>query len=606
MFLLNEIKHIKKPLFLPYFITRNKSYKTGAQIVYNKLVEHNVKTVFGYSGGSIMPLIDQFHKKNNYGAINLVINTHEQSCGHAATGLSRTSKETGVAIVTSGPGTTNMVTAILDAQNDSVAKVVITGQVALKNMGTNAFQEAPAVAITKPCTKWSVCVTDIKDLPSIMDKAFDIANSGKKGVVHIDLPKCISVDTLDMDLLTDTKPIFKHTIADKILQKSLINKIADVINKSEKPILYIGQGCAHASKELLDFVEKTNIPCTSTIHGKGILSEEHPLSLEWCGMHGLPAANYSLQQADCIIAIGSRFDDRTTGNIDYYAPIARKEKQIIHIDIEKKQFNKALETHYNLKCDSKVFLNSILDKVNNYPRTDWVNHITGLKNQFPFKYTVPENNRINAPLVINSINNYLATVKDYYITTGVGNHQMMTYQYIKGLYPNRIHSSGSLGVMGVGLPYSIGCQLANPNSLVIDIDGDSSFMMTMNELKTIKENNLPIKIAVLNNSEQGMVNVWEELFFDKRYTATINKNNPDFCLLAESFGIKSIKCDNSLDLDSKTEEFLNYDGAVLCEFVIDTEICLPLVGPGKALDDMIMYEDYISNNLDINKQFIPS
>ena len=267
-----------------------------------------------------------------------------------------------------------------------------------------------------------------------MDKAFNLANSGKKGVVHIDLPKCISIDTLDMDLLlkmSNNIPMLENKLVDNTSQKSMIKKIADVINKSEKPILYIGQGCVHASKELLDFLEKTNIPCTSTIHGKGILTEEHPLSLEWCGMHGLPAANYSLQQADCIIAIGSRFDDRTTGNIDYYAPIARNKKQVIHIDIDEKQFNKALETNYNLKCDSKVFLNNVLDEVDSNPRTYWVNHITDLKNQFPFKYTIPENNRINTPLVINSINNYLTTVKDYYITTGVGNHQMMTYQYIK-------------------------------------------------------------------------------------------------------------------------------------------------------------------------------
>uniref|UniRef100_A0A6C0ELG6 acetolactate synthase n=1 Tax=viral metagenome TaxID=1070528 RepID=A0A6C0ELG6_9ZZZZ len=583
-------------------------HKTGAELVYDKLVENNVKTVFGYSGGSIMSLIDQFHPTKNYGNINLIINTHEQSCGHAATGLSRTSNQTGVVIATSGPGCTNLVTPILDAQTDSIPLVVITGQVGLKNIGTNAFQEAPAVAITKPCTKWSTCVQDVNDIPYIMDKAFYIANEGKKGVVHIDLPKCVSADTVKDLLELPTYHKNSNQIPLNNEELLFIDKIAKVINNCQKPILYIGQGCIHASKELLDFINKSGIPCTSTIHGKGILSESHELSLEWCGMHGLPAANFAIQESDCVIAIGSRFDDRTTGNVDYYAPIARGKKQVIHIDIEPKQFNKALETNYNFKCDSKVFLSEILDKIDDNfrirKRITWIKRIQFLKDKYPFKYTIPKNNKINTSMVINSINDHLK-IKDYYITTGVGNHQMITYQYIKGLYPNKIHSSGSLGVMGVGLPYSIGAQLANPSSLVIDIDGDSSFMMTMNELKTIKEHNLPIKIAILNNSQQGMVNVWEQLFFDKRYTATINKHNPDFCMLANSFGIPSIKCNNYLDLDKTTQEFLSTDGPIVCEYVIEPEICLPLVGPGKALDDMIMYDDY-NDSIIMDKSCIPS
>uniref|UniRef100_A0A6C0IWR6 acetolactate synthase n=1 Tax=viral metagenome TaxID=1070528 RepID=A0A6C0IWR6_9ZZZZ len=610
MFLINRVKN---KIFLNTNLVRlNNRYmseKTGAQLVYDKLVQNGVKTVCGYSGGSIMPLIDQFHLKNNYGNIDLIINTHEQSCGHAATGISKTSNETGVIITTSGPGCTNLITPILDAQTDSTPLVVITGQVGLKNIGTDAFQEAPAVEVTKPCTKWSVLINDVKDIPFIIDKAFYIANSGKKGVVHIDLPKCISTALVDDKLLKnlekDSYNLEKQSDFTENQYKKIEN-IVDVINNSKKPLLYIGQGCLEAWKELREFVNLTNIPCTSTIHGKGILNEDDELSLKWCGMHGFPAANYALQEADCIIAIGSRFDDRTTGNISGYAPVARNKKQIIHVDIEKTQFNKALNTHYNLNTTSKKFLDYCIKHVKNIDRKDWLKRINNLQKNYGFNYTQEKDGKLNTPSVINSIDKYLLDKKDYYITTGVGNHQMMTYQYITGKYPNRIQSSGSLGVMGAGLPYAIGAQIANKNSLVIDIDGDSSFMMTMNELKTIKEYNLPIKIAILNDSVQGMVNVWEELFFDKRYTATINKNNPDFCLLANSFGIKSLKCDNLADLESTTKEFLDYEGPILCEYRVNHQICLPLVGPGKNLDEMIMFDDYYKNRFDFDKDSIPS
>jgi len=389
-------------------------------------------------------------------------------------------------------------------------------------------------------------------------------------------------------------------------QYKTLENIVDVINRSKKPLLYIGQGCLECWEELREFVDLTKIPCTSTIHGKGILNEDHELSLKWCGMHGFPAANYALQEADCIIAIGSRFDDRTTGNITGYAPVARNKKQIIHVDIEKSQFNKALNTDYNLNTSSKKFIDYCIKHVKNINRENWFDRIQTLKKNNSFNYNLEKDNKINTPIVINSIDKYLSNKKDYYITTGVGNHQMMTYQYINGKYPNRIHSSGSLGVMGAGLPYAIGAQLINKDSLVIDIDGDSSFMMTMNELKTIKEYNLPIKIAILNDSVQGMVNVWEELFFEKRYTATLNKNNPDFCMLANSFGIESLKCDNLEDLESTTKEFLDYEGPILCEYIVNHQICLPLVGPGKNLDDMIMFDEYYKNKFNFDSDSIPS
>lgn len=584
-----------------------KTTITGGQIIYNRLLEKNIKDVFLYSGGSVMPLVDCFYQ----GPINYFINTHEQNCGHAATCYAKTNKLglPGVVITTSGPGITNLVTPMLDAQNDSTPLVVFSGQVGLNNMGTDAFQEAPATEITKPFTKFSYCLQNIEEIPEIIDYAFNIANEGKKGVVHIDVPKCVSskeIPVTDLNLLNSNNKEIKGNIVDEKLRNNII-KIANVINNSKNPILYIGQGAAHASNEVLEIVNKNSIPSTSTIHGKGILREDHLFSLKWCGMHGLPAANYAIQESDCIICVGARFDDRTTGNPEFYAPIAKKSKNIIHIDIEEKQFNKSINSNYNIICDSKIFLNELNKYLEINSRYKWTERIINLKRQHGFKYT-NLTNKINIPMVLKHINDFLKDYQDNYkITTGVGNHQMMTYQFIDGFHPKLIHSSGSLGVMGAGLPYAVGAQISNPEDLVIDIDGDSSFMMTMSDLKTIKEYNLPVKIALMNDNKQMMVNIWERLFFNERYTATINNNNPDFVKLAESFGIKSFRCSNPEDIQNITNEFLSYKGPALCEYQVEGEICLPLVGPGKALDDMILFDEYHKNEkIEFDKSQVPS
>lgn len=580
---------------------------SGAQIIYQKLQEKKVKDVFLYSGGSIMPLVDCFYQ----GPINYYINSHEQNCGHAATGYAKSTNRTGVVITTSGPGITNMVTPMLDAQNDSTPMVVISGQVGLNVIGSDAFQEAPATDITKPFTKWSYCIQNVEEIPEVIDYAFYLAQDRKKGVVHLDLPKCVSTKEVDID-----KEFKQHNncfieddyyyenkeqiMVEKEYYEDLVEKVkevTEVINNSKKPIFYVGQGCVQAQENLKKVIYKNSIPCTTTIHGKGILSERDIHSLKWCGMHGLPAANYALQESDCIIAIGSRFDDRTTGNVEKYAPIANEKKQIIHVDIEGEQFHKNVKSHYNIKADANVFLDILYNLIREDMRLNWMCRMAQLKNLYKFEYQIPLNNKINVPQVVSSINQYLnKNNSDYHISTGVGNHQMMTYQFIEGLKSKRIHSSGSLGVMGAGLPYSVGIQIGNPESLVIDIDGDSSFMMTLGDLKTIRENNLPVKIAIMNDSRQMMVNIWERLFFEGRYTATINSHNPDFGTLAESFGIKSFKCSDFDMLEETTRDFLDFSGPALCEYVVEPEICLPLVGPGKALDEMILFRDYHNDN----------
>ena len=326
-------------------------------------------------------------------------------------------------------------------------------------------------------------------------------------------------------------------------------------------------------------------------------------------MHGSPASNFALQQADTIIALGSRFDDRTTGNISKYAPKCFEAYQngtggIIHVNIEKSEINKVINSHYNFNTNCHNFLVNALKLSKFNKREKWINNINNLKQTYKFKVN-NHKKKIYMENVLLKLYNKTKHLEDNVIfTTGVGNHQMQTYQFIKSHYPKKILSSGSLGVMGVGLPYSIGSQLANKDKMVICIDGDSSFNMTLTDMKTIVENNLPIKIAVMNNESQMMVTIWEKLFFNQRYTATINKRNPDFTTLAEGYGIKSLSCDNINNLDNVVNEFISYNkGPILCEFKIEKSMCLPLVAPGKALDEMIMEDDF---DLQINEGIAPS
>lgn len=578
---------------------------SGGSIIYKALRKNNVTDMFIYSGGSVMPLIDSLYKSK----INYFINTHEQNTGHSATGYAKSSNKTGVCMVTSGPGITNMITPILDAKNDSTPLVVFSGQVSQEAQGLNSFQEAPAVELTRQVTKWSYQITDIYEMESVVDEAFRIANDKKKGPVHIDIPKCVSYQDYNPSLSVNN---FKQNIKQNMKDyKNKIQQVAAVINRSKKPIIIVGKGCSNATNYLTEFVNKSNIPVTSTIHGCGIYDENKELSLRWCGMHGSAAANYAIQDADLIIALGSRFDDRTTGKISEYAPEAFKASEqgrggIIHVNIEESELDFVVNSDYNFDMDCELFLKQIMPHISYTKKNEWINNINNLKQTYPFVIKT-DDTKLHMEDVINEFNTATKNKKVTF-TTGVGNHQMQTYQFIKSQYPNKVISSGSLGVMGVGLPYAIGVQIANPNNMVILIDGDSSFNMTLSDLKTIKEYNLPVKIAIMNNSAQMMVTVWEELYFEGRNTATINNNNPCYTTLANSFGIKSILCDNRSNLVETIDQFVNYkDGPILCEFKIERDICLPLVGPGCSLDDMILPKEQMgSNNINLTKGLAPS
>jgi len=339
----------------------------------------------------------------------------------------------------------------------------------------------------------------------------------------------------------------------------------------------------------------------------GVFDENHPLSLKFLGMHGNVAANYAIQDADCIIAIGSRFDDRTTGNLEYYAPEAKLASRegrggIIHVNIEDTEINKIVNADYKFNCDAKIFIDFLLkdNLIQFKERSIWINRCNKWKILFPFTYCKLENNKLKTQDIIVELNRQLydlGLIDDTIITTGVGNHQMMAAQFIYWKKPKTMITSGSLGVMGTGLPYAIGSQLANPDKLIIDVDGDGSFNHTMSDLKTIVENDLPIKIAIMNDGYQSMVRVWEELFYDGRITATKLEKNPEYDKLAEAFGIKSLKVENMMELQLKMTEFLTYPGPILCDFRVETDKCLPLVAPGKALDDLIMYEN--DENMDL-------
>ena len=604
-----------------------KRYLTGGQLAYKKLQEHHVKDVFLYSGGAIMPFVDAFYK----GPINYFVNTHEQNLGHEATAYAKTTDKTGVCIVTSGPGLTNMITPMLDATNDSTPLVVFSGQVPLSSMNTNAFQECAATEISSHVTKWSYCVQDVDELSDVIDAAFHIANTGKKGAVHIDLPKCVlsaKYNELDIDYGFTYELEFKDKLASNINDESVYNidfkqsvktntnrfitnyissnnydnteinsktlrQIADVINNSKKPVLYVGQGCNDSSALLREFAIKANIPVTTTIHAMGVFDEEHPLALEFLGMHGNAAANYSIQNSDCIIAIGSRFDDRTIGNVEYYAPEARSAGHIIHVNLNSKEINSVVKSDYNVVADSGEFLSQIMPLIDYKSRNAWTKIYSTWKSTIPFQYK-KDIAKIKTQDVISEINKQVLDKnisEDVIITSGVGNHQMMAAQFIKWKHPKTFISSGSLGVMGVGLPYAIGAKIANKDKIVIDIDGDGSFNHTLSDLKTVATYDLPIKIAIMNDGEQSMVKVWEDLFFEGRFTATKLDKNPDYKALAESFGIKAIACDSHDDLESDVNYFLDYKGPILCDFKVLTDKCFPLVAPGRALDDLILHSD---------------
>lgn len=569
--------------------------KTGAEIFHETLAELGVDCVFGYPGGAILPVFDAIYESDHF---KFILTRHEQGAGHMAQGYARATGKPGIVLVTSGPGATNTVTPLQDALMDGTPIIVFSGQVATQVLGSDAFQEADVLGITRPCTKWNVQVRHVKDLSRHIREAFHIATTGRPGPVLVDLPKditagiCKSLVSKEPQLLGYYGQ--KKIPGNRVNQEKNLAKATDMINNAKKPIIYSGAGALHASEELRALARQGNIPVTTSLQGMGAFDERDPLSLHMLGMHGSVYANKAIQDADVVIAIGARFDDRVTGRVPDFAPEARRAARegrggIIHFDISGKQISKIVPATVSVVGDTKYNLQQILPNIQSKPRSEWHKKVQGWKARYPFRYRPAQPGQpMKAQRVIEELYTQTKHMDDVIITTGVGQHQMWAAQFYRWSQPNSIITSGGLGTMGFGLPAAIGAKVARPNALVVDVDGDASFSMTLTEMATAAEYNIGVKVLLLNNDFQGMVKQWQDLFYEERYSATAMKN-PDFVKFAESMNCEGIRCSKEEELEEAMAKFLAAEGPVLGEFIVEkNEHCYPMVGAGRALDEMII------------------
>ena len=526
-----------------------------------------------------------------------------------AQGYARASGRPGVVLVTSGPGATNVVTPMQDALSDGTPLIVFCGQVPTSAIGTDAFQEADIVGISRACTKWNVMVKSVAELPKRIKEAFEIATSGRPGPVLVDLPKDVTAAILRHPIPTastlPSHPSAATLTARDFSKRELegaIKRVANLINIAKKPILYVGQGMMalpEGPKLLRELADKATIPVTTTLQGLGGYDELDEKSLHMLGMHGSAYANMAMQEADLIIALGARFDDRVTGNIAKFAPQAKaaaaeKRGGIVHFEVQPKNINKVVQATEAVEGDVATNLKLLLPHVQNKTeRPEWFRQINDWKSRFPFNYERETSDGLIKPqTVIEKLSTLTENMKEKtIITTGVGQHQMWAAQHFRWRFPRTMITSGGLGTMGFGLPSAIGAKVAQPDALVIDIDGDASFSMTLTELSTAAQFNIGVKIIILNNEEQGMVTQWQSLFYEDRFAHTHQKN-PDFVKLAEAMGVQADRCVAPDDVQGKLEWLINSDGPALLEVVTDKKVpVLPMVPAGKALHEFLVYDE---------------
>jgi len=557
---------------------------TGAQILMKILKEEGVKTIFGFPGGAVIDIYDELAKTD----IHHVLVRHEQGAVHAADGYARASGGVGVVLVTSGPGATNTVTGIASAYMDSIPIVIFTGQVPTQLIGNDAFQEVDIVGITRPCTKHNYLVKDTKDLARIVKEAFYIAQSGRPGPVLIDIPKNVAATKVDYTpikkiALKSYNPTYKPN-------RRQLSKAVSLIKNAKKPVIFAGGGVvlSKASKELTELAQKTKTPLTTSLMGLGAFPGTDPLWLGMMGMHGTYRANMSIGACDLIIAIGVRFDDRVTGKTDEFASQAK----IIHIDIDPTSIQKNIPVTVPIVGDCKSTLgelNKLMDKEDmgnlNEKRKKWIDQIEEWKKTKPLAYA--QEKIIKPQYVVEKL--YELTKGKAIITTEVGQNQMWAAQYYHFDKPNHFITSGGLGVMGFGLPAAIGAQLACPKKLVVDIAGDGSIQMNIQEMATIAQCGLPIKVVILNNSCLGMVRQWQELFYEKRYSQTAMEHTPDFVKLAEAYGAVGLRATKPEEVEKVLKEGLSTPKAVLMDFVVEKEECVyPMVPAGAPITEMLL------------------
>ncbi|KAI1264266.1 thiamine diphosphate-binding protein [Xylariaceae sp. FL1019] len=582
--------------------------KTGGEIVHEMMLRHNVKHVFGYPGGAILPVYDAFY---NSKYLDFILPKHEQGAGHMAEGYARATGKPGVVLVTSGPGATNVITPMQDALLDGTPMVVFTGQVVTSAIGSDAFQEADMIGISRACTKWNVMVKSVAELPRRINEAFEIATSGRPGPVLVDLPKDITAAVLRKAIPTTSVlpalPSAASRAAMETTKRQLqasISRVVELVNKAKKPVIYAGQGILSSENGvslLKELADKASIPVTTTLMALGAFDELDEKSLYMLGMHGSAFANMAMQEADLIIALGARFDDRVTGSIAKFAPAAKAAAAegrggIVHFEIMPKNINKVVQATEAIEGDVAENVAQLLPRVNTTSmadRKEWFDMINAWKKKWPmnnFERT-ERPGKIKPQVLVEQLSNLTAHRKqDTIITTGVGQHQMWAAQHFRWRHPRTMITSGGLGTMGYGLPAAIGAKVGRPDALVVDIDGDASFNMTLTELSCAAQFNIGVKVIVLNNEEQGMVTQWQNLFYEDRYAHT-HQQNPDFMKLADAMGVQHRRLTDPEETTEALQWLIDTDGPALLEVFTDKKVpVLPMVPAGSGLHEFLVWD----------------
>lgn len=555
---------------------------TGAQIVMECLAREGVEIVFGYPGGANLPLYD---KLPQYQQVRHILVRHEQAAAHAADAYARVTGKVGVCMATSGPGATNLVTGIANAWMDSVPMVAITGAVVTSLIGRDGFQEADITGITIPITKHNALVLRVEEIAQTLKEAFYIASTGRPGPVLVDIPRDVLQATCEFHYPDEVKLPGYHPVMEG--DPVQIRRAAQLIEEAERPLILAGHGViiSRAYEELRALAEKADIPVIATLLGLSGFPGSHPLYLGMPGMHGMYWNNMAITEADLLIGIGMRFDDRVTGRLKDFAPHAR----IIHIDVDPAEIGKNVKTAVPIVGDVKRVLAELVPQVKRLDHTPWKEHIARLRSQHP-SIAIPETEKLLPQYVIKRI--YEQTGRDCYVVTGVGQHQMWAAQFFWLDKPNSFITSGGLGTMGFEVPAAMGVQFARPNDVVWSICGDAGFQMTMQELATIVEHELPIKFAIINNGYQGMVRQWQQLFYNNNVVST-KMFNPDFVKLAEAFGMRGLRVTDKAQVDGAIQDALAHPGPVLIDFVVEQEENVyPMVPPGASLAETIDQPKY--------------